>query len=325
MKSKVSLILRLGISAGLVTFLLWSMRTQFAHIANTLATTNFIIFSLAAILFMLTVVILSLRLNLLFIGEGFNIPLGRVIQLSFIGYFFNNFMPTAVGGDIVKAYYAHKQTNQTAKSFISVFMDRFIGLFSFICIATITLFLSWENINIVLRKIVLTFAFFGILGFFIILNSRVAKVILKALSKFKLWNIGERLSKAYRTVHEYRNKKRLLLLVMGISVISQSIYFSTIYLLARALGANLLLATVFLVMPIVSVVSMLPSLGGLGLREGAMVALFGPIIGNDSAFSVSILLLAILLIISLLGAVIYASASQFRLKPRELDKLESSM
>ena len=67
---------------------------------------------------------------------------------------------------------------------------------------------------------------------------------------------------------------------------------------------------------------MLPSLGGLGLREGALVALLGPAIGTDSAFSVAILLLAMLLIMSLIGAVIYLSAAQFRIKGSDISKLE---
>jgi len=299
------------------------MRPRFAQIAATLAKTNPILFSSAVLLFIVTIaLILSLRLKLLFTGEGLDIPFGRIVQLSYIGYFFNNFMPTAVGGDIVKAYYAYKHTNQKAKSFIAVFMDRFIGLFSFISIAVIALFFSWGSIDLALKKLVLAFAFFFIVVFLVVLNTAVAKVVLKALSRLKLWNIGEKLSKIYRSIHEYRNKKSVLLMVTGLSAVAQAIYFSMIYLLARSLGTEIPLRAVFLLMPIISVVSMLPSLGGLGLREGAMVVLFGPFIGGDNAFLVGILLLATLLILSLIGAAIYVSASQFRIKKVDISKFE---
>ncbi|MBL7156841.1 MAG: flippase-like domain-containing protein [Candidatus Omnitrophica bacterium] len=323
MKAKISTILRVFISGGLVAILLWSMRSHFPGIANTLSRTNIFIFSLAVLMFIFIVTIVSSRLKLLFVGEGIHIPLGRVIQLSFIGYFFNNFMPTAVGGDIVKAYYASKQTKETAKSFIAVFMDRFIGLFSFICIAAFALFISWKNLNNELKALILISTLCGIASFIIILNQAIAKFILKAFSKLKLWNIGQRLSKVYMAVHEYRNRKALIFAVIGISIICQSFYFSMIYLLARALGTDLRPTTVFLIMPIVSVISMLPSLGGLGIREGAIVALFGPFIGSDNAFSLSILLLATLLITSLVGAVIYISASQFKIKQSEISALDA--
>lgn len=322
MKGRFSLFLRVFISVGLVAFLLWSMRSQFGKIGATIVRTSPLIFASAALLFIINVVVISFRLQLLFIGEKLRIAFGKVIQLSFIGFFFNNFMPTAVGGDIVKAYYANKQTKKTAQSFISVFMDRFIGVVSFAIIALFALFLSWASIDPVLKKIVLVFAAAGAAGFVIILSPAVAKVILNALSRFKLWNLGGRLSKIYMAVHEYRKKKPLILVVMGVSIISQSLYFTVVYILVKSLGANLSLATVFLVMPIVSLVSMLPSLGGLGLRESALVVLFEPAIGSANAASVSILLLAVLLIASFIGAVIYVSAAQFKIGRADMAKLE---
>ena len=323
MKKSLSTALRVLISVGMVAFLVWSMRGSYHQIAGTLAKTSPIIFACAAFLFILNVSLFSMRLKLLLLGEGLRVAYGRVVQLSFIGFFFNNFMPTAVGGDIVKAYYVSRLTKEAAKSFISVFMDRFIGLFSFICIALLALPLAWKSIDGSLRKVVIVFAACGIGAFLVILNDAVAGVILKLLSKFKLMNIGERISKIYRAVHEYKNKKKIILSTIGVSAVSQCIYFTTVYLLIRSLGINLPIGTVFIVMPIVSATSMLPSLGGLGLREGAIVVLLGPIIGTDNAFSVSILLLATLLSISFIGAIIYASASQFRMKPADVSTLKT--
>lgn len=323
MKAKILVTLRVVISVGLVAVLLRSMRGHLPQIGDTLAKTNIFIFAFAAGLFIFNVIILSYRLKLLFAGEGLNIPQGKIIQLSFIGFFFNNFMPTAVGGDIVKAYYAHRETRETAKSFIAVFMDRFIGLFSFILIAALALLLSWKNIDLTLKKIILIFSLAGLAGFTVIMNDAVSKVLLGIFSRLKLWSVGEKLSKVYRAVHEYKNKKGLIAATVGVSIITQSAYFTVVYLLAEALGSGVSLKTVFLIMPIVSIVSMLPSLGGLGLREGAIVALFGPIIGNDKAFSVSVLLLATLLILSLIGGFIYVFASQFKIKKAEIEKLET--
>ncbi|OGW75740.1 MAG: hypothetical protein A2Z72_02470 [Omnitrophica bacterium RBG_13_46_9] len=272
-------------------------------------------------MFIIDIAVASIRLQLLFLGEGLRISFVRVLQLSFIGYFFNNFLPSAVGGDVVKAYYAYNQTKEAGKSFIAVFMDRFIGLFSFLVIAMVALLFSWHSIDIILKKVVLFYAFISLLVFAVIINRNVANFILKAFSGFKLWNLGERLSKTYRAVHEYRNKKPLILMTLGISIIAQFIYFLTVYVLAMSLGAELFLKTIFLVMPIVSAVSMLPSLGGLGLRENAMVALFGSAIGNDMAFSLSILLLGVLLVVSLLGGLIYVFASQFKIARGDISVL----
>ena len=323
MKPKLALWLRILVSVGLVAVLLWSMRGHLPYICVTLAKTNLFLFSAAVLLFVTATILIAFRLRLVFLGEGLRIAFGRVIQLTFIGYFFNNFMPTAVGGDIVKAHYAHKETGKTAKSFVSVFMDRFIGLFSFVALGVLALLVSWESIDPYLRKIVLAFALLAIIVLLSVLNRVIARFVLNALSRFKLWNMGEKLSKIYRAVHEYRNKKMLILTAMGVSLVSQSLYFLTVYLLNRSLGTNLPLNAVFLIMPIVSVISMMPSLGGLGLQEGAIVVLFGPSIGNDNAFSVSILLRVVLLLVGLIGAAIYVSAAQFRIQKETISSLKT--
>jgi glycosyltransferase 2 family protein len=312
MKGKIIAFTRILVSMGLVALLLWLMRGNFGQIRGTLAKTS-----------LLNMIAVSLRLKLLFIGEGLDISFGRVVELSFIGTFFNNFMPTAVGGDIVKVYYVFRHTKEMAKSFIAVFMDRFVGVFSFLLISMFVLMSPLVNIDIALKKLVFYFTFLGIAAFVIILNSAVEKVILRVLSKISLWNIGDHLSRVYRAVNEYRNKKGLILAVIGVSAISQCIYFYSVYLLGKSLGSGVLLKTVFLLMPIVSIVSMLPSLGGLGLREGALVALFGPIIGPDNALSISILLLATLLIMSIAGGLIYISAAQFKIKQADIKKIET--
>ncbi len=65
------------------------------------------------------------------------------------------------------------------------------------------------------------------------------------------------------------------------------------------------LGNVFLIMPIVTFISMIPSVGGLGVREGAMVTLFAPLVGKEIAFAASLLLLLGLLVISAIGGGIY--------------------
>ena len=324
MKAKISIAVRILVSIGMIAFLVWSMRDNFSHIASTLGRVDILKFAIAVFTFMtVNIWLMSLRLRLLLAGEGLTIPLGKVFQLTYIGFFFNNFMPTAVGGDIVKAFYVHKQTQKTKEAFIAVFMDRFIGLFSFILIAVIALLISWQNIDVLLRKAILLMALCAFCGALVAINSTVAGFILRLLSKLKLLNLGERISKVYRAVHEYRNKKTVVLGVAGISIVAQCIYFVVVYLLVRSLTPDISLLPVFMIMPIVSVVSMLPSLGGLGLREGAIVALFGPIVGQDTAFSASILLLAMLLIISLVGSLIYLLASQFKIKKTEIESFDT--
>ena len=70
------------------------------------------------------------------------------------------------------------------------------------------------------------------------------------------------------------------------------------------------LKIILLFMPLVSVVSMLPSINGLGIREGAIYFLFSPYVGQENAFALSLLWLFMLFLISLIGAITYIIFTQ---------------
>jgi hypothetical protein len=76
---------------------------------------------------------------------------------------------------------------------------------------------------------------------------------------------------------------------------------------------------ILLRVPIISTLSLLPSINGLGFREGSTVVMFGPMIGKENAFAVSILWLLVLLITSLVGGIIYGLSPQFKIKLKEMN------
>ena len=65
---------------------------------------------------------------------------------------------------------------------------------------------------------------------------------------------------------------------------------------------------ILLIMPIIYIASMLPSVNGLGVREGAFLILFRPIIGAEKAFALSLLWLFLYLLFSIFGGFVYAFA-----------------
>ncbi|MBD3296670.1 MAG: hypothetical protein GF392_04820, partial [Candidatus Omnitrophica bacterium] len=139
MNKKLSIMLRVFVSVGLLFLLFWLMRDQIGDIWGTIRSVDRRFIYLALGLFVINVSMLAYRMKLIFMGEEIYISLKEAVQLTFIGYFFNNFMPTAVGGDIIKAHYAAVHSKQRLKSYASVLMDRFIGLYSFLIIAGLAL------------------------------------------------------------------------------------------------------------------------------------------------------------------------------------------
>jgi glycosyltransferase 2 family protein len=80
------------------------------------------------------------------------------------------------------------------------------------------------------------------------------------------------------------------------------------WLAARSLGINLSLTSFFFIVPVVTIIAMLPiTIGGTGLRENVLV-FFMVALGAQSEKSAmtSLLLFAMLLILGIIGGVIYA-------------------
>ncbi len=306
MNKKISAILRIGISFGLLGLLFWLMRNEISEICVTISQSNLSLIAAGAGLFLIGTFLLGLRLKVIFKGENLDIKYSDALKLTFIGYYFNNFMPTAVGGDIIKGHYAAHRTQKKLQSYASVMMDRLIGLYTFLIVAAVALVFDKGRSDLpILAPVVFTLVVAGVVLTVAITNIKVASFLKTVFSRLKLFGIGEKINSLYDIVHDYRNRSGIVFKAMLISIVAQSIYFVMIYLFFMALGHVVPLGNIFLIMPLVTFISMIPSLGGLGVREGALVAFFTPLTNKETAFAVSILVLFGLLFISLIGGIIY--------------------
>jgi len=306
MNKKFSMLLRIFVSIGLLFLLFWLMRGQIGDIWATIRSADMKFIYMALALFVANVSMLSYRMKIIFRGEDVIISFKESLQLTFIGYFFNNFMPTAVGGDIIKAHYAGLHSGEKIKSYASVLMDRFIGLYSFLIVAAVALLIDQGRIDSpTMRPMVFSLLAIGLVLFFVATNRHVARLMEKILTRVKMMSLGEKLNKIYAIVHDYRNRGGLVARSLAVSVAAQSIFFIIVYLFFISLGKPVSVGNTFLIMPVVAFISMLPSVGGLGVREGAIVAFFGPLAGKETAFAASLLLLFGYFFVSFIGGVIY--------------------
>lgn len=313
MKKTSSTYIRILISIGLLFVLFFLMRGKYTQIFEQLKKTSVPIFAVAFLTYTCNIIINTFRLDILLKGEKLYVPFKRIIELSYIGFFFNNFMPSSLGGDIIKGYYLGKSSQNKAKAYIAVFVDRLTGLFTFAFMGGVALWLNKDsNMQQYLKDAIVIFILICIFIALVTLNKTVAIFISNIFSKLKFKNLGHKLTHAYEMIHSYSDKKSTVLKAMACSFFGQISYFSVVYILFMALGIHVSFKTIFLIMPMISVIGMIPSLGGLGVREGGIVALFGPIAGVETAFGVSILLFLLLFILSTIGGFIYLISPQFR-------------
>ncbi|NQT45961.1 MAG: flippase-like domain-containing protein [Candidatus Omnitrophica bacterium] len=326
MKKVLHKIIPFLVSMLLLGTLFFVMRGSIPSIIATLKAAHRGYFILAAVIFMWTGLILGCRLNLLLNAQGINLGPKTSIALVYIGYFFNNFLPTAIGGDIVKAYYASKTTHKKIEAVSAVIVDRFLGLISYAAlamIATIALGSQLDNPNIKWSVIVIGTVIAMLALFFA--NPGFAKK-LTFLSRILIFDyVRHKAAQIYYSINSYAGKKETILKTMGLSVLLQLSAITAIYILLLSIDAHIKFVLVLLFMPIIGIISMIPSVNGLGVREGAVVLLFGPIIGREKAFALSILFLAILFIMGMMGGLVYIFLrNRFKLNISEITDFEET-
>ena len=142
-------ILRVTISFTLLGLLFWLIRNQISEIWETIYRCDKKFVIIAICVMFGQAVMLAYRLKMIFQDENLYIALWDSLKLTLIGYFFNNFMPTTVGGDIIKAHYASLSKHikgEKLQYYASVFIDRVIGLYTLLFIATMALAFNWEKL-----------------------------------------------------------------------------------------------------------------------------------------------------------------------------------
>jgi uncharacterized protein (TIRG00374 family) len=294
------------------------MRGKYDQIFAALKRTDPRYFLAAVAIYTTAIMIASLRLQLLANVQSIRLNFLESASLNYIGYFFNNFLPTSIGGDVVKAHHLSKKTDDKTRPYTSVFMDRAIGLVTMIFMAFAALLITGTSvIDVRVKAVIYAVTAVSALAIAFMIHEPIAKMFAPLLRIVKPAEQG--LKKIYRAINMYRHHAILMLKTLAVSVLSQLLYFLSMGVLAAGMGSRISLLDLLLRMPIVSILSLLPSINGLGLREGSTVLLFGPLIGRTNAFALSILLLAMLIVTSVAGGLIYALSPQFRVKLKDME------
>ncbi len=312
-------LLRVFLSFGLIGLLIYLMRNDLGKIKETLLNANIYIFLLAFILYVGVIVIASFRLKWVVKVQNARISLVEAASLNLVGNFFSFFLPTAIGGDVVKAHFCSQRTNNKLGSYTAVFVDRFLGLITIVFIACFAILFFGNDIcspEIYPKVRFVTFLLLAlsIIVAIFLLNRNLAKKFSFLRSILRFLKLDSAVETVYNALNIYKNHPYVIIKSLLLSLFIQLSSFYMIYILAKALYMDIPLKLVFFAMPLVSFMSMLPSIGGLGFRESAFVVFFGILISKDKAFALGLMWLGVVILISVLGGIIYAVKGDFRVK-----------
>lgn len=258
----------------------------------------------ALFLFLLGLIVRAYRWGSLVWALGVKVSWWRLVGLNFVGAFFGLFLPTGVGGDAVKMYELTRDEAKAAAAISSVLVDRFLGLFVLFAMALLALVSSYELVPPEVRIIIAVLFVTSLTGAALLLQRKWIEAWGRRLGLGRLLGRFKILRELYDSIHLYG--ARALLRATAASVVWNLILILGYYLLGLAVGIELPLGIYFLLVPIISALLIIPSIGGLGIREGATVFLFSQM-GMDESQALALALAydLTLVIIALVGAVLY--------------------
>jgi hypothetical protein len=248
-------------------------------------------FAAAVAGYFLGLAIIAVRLQWVFRVQDIHMTFLECYHLGFVGLFYNLLLPSAVGGDVAKAVYAYKHSGKKIESATSIFLDRLLGFVATILMACIGLmYFSKEASNPNIE-----YAVYGacvLIGFFVVFfaSKRFARLFkgLKFLIPSAKWKL--RLADVYHAIYGYRHHCGPLFMAILLSFIGQGVFITTNYWVAVSLGAEINFWKFFILIPVISIVSMTPSIGGLGVRELCTFTLFKLYLSPARAGALTVLL-----------------------------------
>jgi uncharacterized protein (TIRG00374 family) len=239
----------------------------------------------------------------------------RLLSIYYMGMFFNNFLPTMVGGDVVKGYYLYRLTKRGDVAISSIFMDRYSGFSALMLITAVALIPGYALI----RETTLPALLLLLIGAFVFLSLVIWVAALHSwaismLARVRLYGINRKMEGLYNTLMGYKTRHKMLAKVFLCSLAVQGGVIIGYFALGRGLDIDISIGYYFLFIPLTTAVSMLPiSLSGLGIREGAFVYLFAKAgVAREEAMLLSLMWFAVTAFASLAGGIEYIRSGATR-------------
>ena len=309
MRDKLTTALKIVISLALIALAFYMVDLR--AVALQLRRAQPIYFVLALLLYMLAIVVNGAKWQVLLRAQGVLVPFAAVLRFIFTGFFFNNFLPANVGGDVMRGFSLARYTDRSADAAVSVIVDRVIGLMAYMTTAVIAAiiavnFSGHTELQQVEWVAIVALAALA-MGFGVLLSRRLRALIARIFQiRFlaplaPLWG---RISEAFGA---YRFRYRALLAAFGIALIGIVCTTLVNWLLSRSMGGLMSFEAIALFNPLIALVLMVPiSIGGIGVSQTAYPFFFGLAgVPADHALAVSILMQAIMFLGSLPGGVLW--------------------
>ncbi len=279
------IIVRLAI--GIILIILLFFFVSPSAVIQSLRLINPIFLLCAVLVYALTFLLLTTRWRLIVAHMDGYIPLGEAYQAFAGGVLYSDFTPGRIG-DFTRAILV-KERIGIHKGTISVFIDRYIDIIVLTGLGIAALVVYSSRFASILPKIaliVLLVIFAGVTVLFL-QNSWIFSL----MQKIPFFNIPESASHLQNAFLEFKYGKKVIAEGIILTLFAWITHALRIILITMGLGYTLPLPDLFLILPLISALSLIPvTIAGLGLVEGGLMAVIaGYGVPLSAALSIAII------------------------------------
>jgi len=318
MKKTAILALKIAVTVGLFAYIFHKVDAR--HLWEIMRNARFSFLASAIILYLLIQTLSAYRWRLVLEPLEMRVSFPRLLAYYFVGMYSNLFLPSAIGGDVVKIYFLNKETRRLSGATTSVFLDRDLGLAALLIVATAasaTAGVSFNGVPVAPVFVLISIGFVS--ANVVIFYKPTYRLLHKALTLLRMKKADEKVERLFESVNSYRGAWRVLSAGLVISIVIQLGTVLVNLLNGQAIGLHTSggAADYMVFIPAIMLVIMIPlSIGGLGWRELSFIALFKSVgATEEQAVTLALLWFAVQVVTSLPGGIIYL-AEELRRKDR---------
>jgi uncharacterized protein (TIRG00374 family) len=299
--------LRFLVSFGLMGIIFYLFREQLPTVYQYLKAVQPLYFVAAVITFFAGLIAVAFRLRFVIQVHGTKLSVSAAYYVNLIALFFNNVLPSSVGGEMMKAYYLYKNSKGSVSVFSAVVVDRLFGLITMVLISISTIFFfdSAQGSHKIMGSIVMLAAATITLGIFMF-NKKIVDTLCQLHIPLLPAIFIEKIREIYRAMYEYREHKGIFGKCIALTLVGQTTFIIANYLLARSLAIEIPLAFFFFFVPILLIMGMAPSVNGIGVREATFLFYLTEFTTSEKALALSLLTTFFMILVGMISGLIYA-------------------
>jgi hypothetical protein len=285
------------------------------QLARKLAAVRPAYFAASVLVMGLTLVLGMARWRLALRVQALRLPWGRALEISLVAHFFNSFLLGSTGGDLMKAYYAARETHhKKTEAVLSVLVDRVVGLWAMLLFACLMMPFNRELLAAHgwLRTpalLILAMMLGGSAFLFIAFWGGVSKGWSGARGWLRRLPKGDWLERLLDSCRLYGHNTGYVPKALAISMLLNGVCVLQFVILARGMNLDIPAVALGFIVPTVICIAALPiTPSGLGVRENLFVQMLATEmlhVPPTLALSLSLLAYAGSLFWSLVGGLVY--------------------